>query len=572
MNIQISYFQRSMGTILSVLVFSLFFLTGCNPPVSPLVITSSEGGSVKADKKGFGPCDSEAGSCRMYGQSNEVTLDPTADAGYVFAGWSGDCQGLGFCVVKMTQSRNVEARFLEEDEAVLTDISTSLTAVLEEGNLQGACERYNHAPDKASDYLTLMCGKSMFFYEGFELLGVPSDIIEFLINKLPDTAGPGLEKLGLITDPYSDIDMPLGMPVGAPLGSKKNIETRAFGCASCHFAKTPDGRYSVGQPNHHYDYGKHVLSMAVFPMMAMSPGLAKTPLIHADAKAVLAPMLAEFKEKSNSLELFGYIAPVAPLMFDKKIRSLMLPPAVQARYASWGKTGNQDFLIAPVGFDDKVHTVSKVQSLWELPSPEEMASEGGEHHALLGSTGGTASIDTFLTGFVALSVGPEDTYTAERLLPLKRYLLSLKAPANLAPAAESVVSRGAALFEDKSCSGCHDGPRYSSTRVYSFDEIGTDPASKQWNDKNLDGVPDADILYGDDVITNGIKSPRLNGLWAMSRFLHNGSVDSLEDLFCINHTRPSKFAQAQGDQGHMFTCDDLDTDEKQALIAFLKTL
>ncbi|MEM1081492.1 MAG: hypothetical protein AAGH65_07905 [Pseudomonadota bacterium] len=46
-----------------------------------------------------------------YPVDSVVTLTPTADSGSVFAGWSGDCSGMGACSVTLDQMRSVTATF-----------------------------------------------------------------------------------------------------------------------------------------------------------------------------------------------------------------------------------------------------------------------------------------------------------------------------------------------------------------------------------------------------------------------------------------------------------------------------
>jgi hypothetical protein len=72
----------------------------------------------------------------------------------------------------------------------------------------------------------------------------------------------------------------------------------------------------------------------------------------------------------------------------------------------------------------------------------------------------------------------------------------------------------------------------------------------------------------DTSLNHGVKSPRLVGMWTLKRFLHNGSVGSLDDLLCMNGPRGSVTMPAYGDGGHAFGCD-LPAADKQALIAFL---
>jgi hypothetical protein len=87
-------------------------------------------------------------------------------------------------------------------------------------------------------------------------------------------------------------------------------------------------------------------------------------------------------------------------------------------------------------------------------------------------------------------------------------------------------------------------------------------------DPELDGVPCCGFDLGDQSLTQGIVSSRLVGLWAQKRFLHNGSVDSLEDLLCSSGPRPTVYGSPWSDQGHLFGCE-LSNLQKDALIAFL---
>ncbi len=153
------------------------------------------------------------------------------------------------------------------------------------------------------------------------------------------------------------------------------------------------------------------------------------------------------------------------------------------------------------------------------------------------------------------------------------YIYSLRAPESPAPEAAEQVAEGKALFRSKGCTSCHGGPRGSGTQIYTYEEIGTDPQLKKWADSELTGEPCCDLRFRPkSTITHGIKSPRLTGSWAMKRFLHNGSLDSLEELFCLDRTRPSIDTLGHGDGGHLETCENLDEAEKRAMIAYLRSI
>jgi hypothetical protein len=58
-------------------------------------------------------------------------------------------------------------------------------------------------------------------------------------------------------------------------------------------------------------------------------------------------------------------------------------------------------------------------------------------------------------------------------------------------------------------------------------------------------------------------------LWATKRFLHNGSVGSLDELLCVNGPREIDSRPVYGNGGHLFGCDTLTIEEKEAVIAYL---
>jgi hypothetical protein len=72
-------------------------------------------------------------------------------------------------------------------------------------------------------------------------------------------------------------------------------------------------------------------------------------------------------------------------------------------------------------------------------------------------------------------------------------------------------------------------------------------------------------------MTHGVKSPRLVGMWTLERFLHNGSLTSLGQLFCqTDSPRPPVGEAPMLTTGHSYTCDGLTETEKEQLIAYLE--
>ncbi|HUQ07390.1 MAG TPA: hypothetical protein VM261_33085 [Kofleriaceae bacterium] len=444
--------------------------------------------------------------------------------------------------------------------AGLTDVSADLDAILEHGALATACADYERAPDDRR--LRLLCGKAMFFDEAFGTAGVPKPIVTWLLDSFPDEVGPGFARFGMVADPRSADALPLGLPPGPRLGG--NVETVSFGCASCHFGRLPDGRYAVGAPNHAYDYGRMTLVMTLLPALAI-PGA--DPSAHdADALAVVQPFRARMD--ANPALGTALITALLPLITGGGGMLPAFEPLDEHWYARWA-SGTMDFFIAPLPFDDKVHTVSKISSLWSFADEEELRAAGAPN-LMLGWTGGTSSVHNFLAGFVDLGGGQIGEWPRERLAPLHDYVLSLRAPEPPAVAAAD-AARGREVWLAAGCQDCHGGPRGMGTEVYTFEEIGTDDAMRWWADgPDHDGAPYGDLRFQPgDTITHGLKSPRLVGLWAMSRFLHNGALDSLEQLLCVE-PRGGITEAAFADGGHTYGCD-LPESDRRALVAYLRS-
>jgi len=438
----------------------------------------------------------------------------------------------------------------------LTNVSADLRAVLEQGALATACADYAAAPGDRKK--RLLCGKAMFFYEGFGTVGVPTPLADWLIANFPDDVGPGFSKLGMVADPFSPKNHPLGLAPGAPFGS---VASLAFTCASCHFGRLPDGRYAVGAPNHAYEYGRMNLMLTLVPAMTM-PGASEAD--HDPGALALVKPLRDRMAANPSIRT-SLLTALLPLLSGGNASLPAFTAENEGYYARW-RSGTMDFFIQPLVFDDGVHTVSKISSLWNLPPRAELDAAGIQG-AMLGWTGSTSSLLNFLVGFVDLGGGKLADWPEDRLAPLHDYIESLRAPAPMAVTGD--VSRGRAVYVAE-CQSCHGGPRGMGDRVYTYDEIGTDDAMKWWADgPDHDGQPCCQLRFGPgDALTHSLKSPRLVGMWAASRFLHNGSLDSLEQLLCLA-PRPGATEPAFGDRGHEFGCA-LPADDRTALLAYLR--
>lgn len=194
------------------------------------------------------------------------------------------------------------------------------------------------------------------------------------------------------------------------------------------------------------------------------------------------------------------------------------------------------------------------------------------------------------------------------------WINELEAPKYPGNIDQSLLLKGKRIFE-LNCEQCHG--KYGKEEEYpnlliQLDEVGTDPYlsnaysdglysefvswyEKSWFAQSPNG--------GKVVIEGGYVAPPLDGIWASAPYLHNGSVPTIEQLL-NSKERPKYWKWSNSDDaydtdafglryveveskldkktydttmqgyqntGHTFG-DDLDNDERRALIEYLKTL
>lgn len=446
---------------------------------------------------------------------------------------------------------------LPDESEGLVNTTADLNELLEHGALSGACQA--SAANPADRRLLLLCGKWMFFYETFGTFGIPSAIAKFLMDNFPEV-GPGFSAMGMIEDPTSSEHWPLGLAPTTAMGPP----SVAFTCGSCHFGRLSDGRYSVGAPNHNYDYGGQILSLVLLPQL-VAPG-ANPAAHHPRAIARLAPMLQRLdSDRRLRLRLLLDLLPLLSQLGSGGPPQLSVE--VEGQYASW-LTGTMDFVVAPLPMDDHTPTITKILALWSIPRPAELA-QAQIPHAMLGWAAASPSLEHFTEAFVLLGGGPTAAWPLDRRRPLVEYIHSLRPP-SAPPADTAQAERGRRTFFASGCATCHDGPRGSGRRVYGLNEVGTDPLLQYWLDPELDGTPCCGITLAPGIaLSRGVKSPRLLGMSYLGRFLHNGALSSLEELLCAS-TRSATTSEGQTAAGHIYGCD-LSAPEKADLITWLRS-
>ena len=169
-------------------------------------------------------------------------------------------------------------------------------------------------------------------------------------------------------------------------------------------------------------------------------------------------------------------------------------------------------------------------------------------------------------------------YSDEQLYALSLYLYSLKPPRN--PNGPSALTRRGEKIFNGSCAGCHTPPFYTNNKLIPARGFTVPEDHKKKYDVMMVEIgTDPGLTLGTRRGTGYYKVPSLQGLWYRGPFEHNGSVATLEDWFDPKRLSaqyvPTGFKgygmQTRAVKGHEFGLN-LSTDDKRALIAFLRTL
>jgi hypothetical protein len=167
----------------------------------------------------------------------------------------------------------------------------------------------------------------------------------------------------------------------------------------------------------------------------------------------------------------------------------------------------------------------------------------------------------------------------ELLYALALYIYSLQPPPN--PNLEDTrIGAGQQIFVREGCAGCHTPPLYTNNKLtlaQGFTPPADVPASLDI--MRVSVGTDSGLSLKTRKGTGYYKVPSLKGVWYRGRYLHDGAVTSLEEMF--NPARlgddfvPTGFIppgqKTRAVKGHEFGLR-LDAKERGELLAFLRSL
>ena len=131
--------------------------------------------------------------------------------------------------------------------------------------------------------------------------------------------------------------------------------------------------------------------------------------------------------------------------------------------------------------------------------------------------------DGLISGTVNDSLGPTHAGVSANLDSLVTYMESIEMRSSPYKTDEKAIIKGKLLFAKHECNSCHMQPFYIDMRLH---DVGTGVSSKE---KNSHG--------------RGTKfdTPSLRGIWMTAPYFHDGSAETLEDVFQLGTTHNISF-------------------------------
>ncbi len=382
--------------------------------------------------------------------------------------------------------------------------------------------------------------------------GLPTLVFKALPVMYADRMGPGgWRHFGLLYEEPGDgagNDLPLGFSRRVVTG----VERVWLNCSVCHI-----GTYRLpGETGRHLVYGAPSNNLRLYELIRFFVDVGRDPGFTGDA-LVAAIDSDQVGGNLNFIERFVYRNIVFPRV-QRALLALGDQLAFTERQQDWGpgrvdtfnpyKAIQFNFPMGPEHISGAaLDGASDYPSIW-MQRPR----EGMNLHW----DGNNSSVaERNLSAALGAGVTPV-TVDRAAIRRVEGWMWELPAP--VFPKSDTIdaakASRGAALYDDY-CAGCHGlkaGGAYDYSRarhpglgeVVPLPRIGTDPG--RWASYTPDFAGAQNLLYAGYPWrfshfhkTDGYANQPLDGIWARSPYLHNGSVPTLRDLLEPAANRPA---------------------------------
>jgi hypothetical protein len=439
--------------------------------------------------------------------------------------------------------------------AFTTDIGPSLESVMDAKKLKGACQSYFTRPNK---YNEVLCGKSIFFnLETRTDLGIPNQMLKQMKKTFPKE----FNKVGFYKNPLNPAEL-LGVVKVKPLYPYKAKELmtlndiRQISCAGCHVGQLPDGRWSVGYPNYNLNVGQLNI------LFTFSLWLADSEKYN--TQKWFKPLINKYNRMKKTIfqrpwDSWMMLASYLPGKFkqtDFFFRFLEQDPPSMGDQVSfiYGKPGIYNAASPIINFANREFYTTPPQ-IWD------MNHKTDKEEAYLGTITSVHNLESFIKHAFAYT-NLTHIYSVDKYVkPLATYLRSLKTPMYKGYIDQEKAKRGKVEFQNN-CMSCHDGRNGASTIRHpvetvnspsQIDSIFLDYTKPTQQSRKLMESLQKAVPF--EPLTYGIKARRLNGIWSKKAIMTNGSIKSLDHLFCLNgKTRAATLRSAHTQYVHQDLC------------------
>jgi hypothetical protein len=409
----------------------------------------------------------------------------------------------------------------------------------------------------------------------------------------PDKLPGGYASLGLIFEPGHDL------PIGVSRRWRLGVEQVGLNCAICHTGtvrESAQGKRQIvlGMPAHQFNLEEFFRFIAAASL---------------DDRVTAGSVIAKAQEMGIHVSLpqkliLRYLMPRLKLVtvsLQNRIGPLLNGPLPE-----WGRGRVDTFNpYKAVQFNwnlkslphDELIGASDFPSLWNQKPRDGMHLHWDGNNTSVDERNLSASLGAGVTPVTADHASLQRVHDWIWTLPPPKYPFAIDAARS---------GRGKKVFAQQ-CAECHAFSGSKTGTVEDIASINTDPYRLNSFTHTLAGnqselYPDSQYRFTHFSKTDGYANQPLDGIWARSPYLHNGSVPTLLDLLSDPADRPKQFARGydvynqqrvgfvfdtpearetgssydttipgNGNGGHLFGTK-LPVEQKLDLIEFMKTL
>ena len=400
---------------------------------------------------------------------------------------------------------------------------------------------------------------------------------EICPEKLPE----GYASLGLILEEGKDL------PIGFAKRRRLGLQNVGLNCAVCHtgtLRETPESepRIVLGMPAHGLDLQglfRFVLDCTLDDRVTADSVLGAVEKLGGEMGFVEKMLYRTLAIAQVKLTVLSLQRSIAPLLGDQ------VPDWGRGRVDTFNPYKALQFgwpldKLPP----DEIIGASDYPSLWNQKPRAEPLPQAPEGMYLHWDGNNNSVDERNLSASLGAGVTPT-TIDHDRLQRVRDWIWTLEVQKYPYRIDEELAAQGEALYRDhvdptsgETCLNCHADHRFregvvAGTRVGTvvpIEQIDTDPhrlnsythafAANQYN-----LYPSSQYRFRHFHKTNGYANHPLDGIWARSPYLHNGSVPTLRDLLEPEENRPTRFYRGYDvfDQGKVGFLSDVAAEGKR---------